>query len=91
MMTPAENGSWYAHGLMRFCPCADGDQGSEYTGWGHAGNLPGYWSEVVYYPDRDVIVVAMINRDMVNGVMLDHTIFNPTLAAVLDALEPAAP
>ena len=71
--------------------CADGPEGSEYTGWGHAGNLPGYWSAVVYYPERDVIIVTMINRDMVNGVMLDHTIFNPTLSAVLDALEPTAP
>jgi D-alanyl-D-alanine carboxypeptidase len=87
MMTPAESGSWYAHGLMRFCPCADGPNGSKFTGWGHAGNLPGYWSEVVYYPDREVIVVAMINRDMVNGVMLDHHVFDGTLASVLAALE----
>jgi D-alanyl-D-alanine carboxypeptidase len=85
MTTPAEDASWYAHGLMRFCPC-DGGPGS-FTGWGHAGNLPGYWSEVVYYPDRDVIVVAMINRDMVHGVMLDHTVFDPTLEAVLEAVD----
>jgi D-alanyl-D-alanine carboxypeptidase len=91
MMTPAESGSWYAHGLMRFCPCADGPDGSAYTGWGHAGNLPGYWSEVVYFPERDVLIVTMINRDMVNGVMLDHTVFTPTLASVLDALETASP
>ncbi|APR75987.1 D-alanyl-D-alanine carboxypeptidase [Minicystis rosea] len=91
MMTPAEEGSWYAHGLMRFCPCDDGPNGTHFTGWGHAGNLPGYWSEIVYYPERDVIIVAMINRDMVNGVALDHPIFDPTLASVLDALEQAAP
>ncbi|MFT3767625.1 MAG: serine hydrolase domain-containing protein [Minicystis sp.] len=89
MMTPAEGGSWYAHGMMRFCPCADGPNGTRFTGFGHAGNLPGYWSEVVYYPDRDVVIVAMINRDMVNGVALDHAIFDPTLASVLDALAPA--
>jgi D-alanyl-D-alanine carboxypeptidase len=86
MMTPADDGSWYAHGLMRFCPCDDGPAGTHFTGWGHAGNLPGYWSEVVYYPDRDVTVVALINRDAVDGVALDHDVFDDTLKSVLDAL-----
>jgi D-alanyl-D-alanine carboxypeptidase len=87
MMSPAEPESWYAHAMMRFCPCADGPNGTEYSGWGHAGNLPGYWSIVAQYPERDVTVVAMINRDMVNGVMLDHSVFYPTLSAVLDLLK----
>jgi D-alanyl-D-alanine carboxypeptidase len=90
MMTPAAPGSWYAHALMRFCPCADGPGGVAYTGWGHGGNLPGYWSVVVEYPgagdEDDVIVAAMINRDSVDGVALGREVFDPTLAAVLDAV-----
>lgn len=42
MMTPAAPDAWYGHATMRFCPCPDGP--TAYTGWGHGGNLPGYWS-----------------------------------------------
>jgi CubicO group peptidase (beta-lactamase class C family) len=82
MMTPAEPGAPYGRGLMRFCPC-DGD----FSGWGHGGRLPGYFSVVVYYPERDVVIAAMINRDVVSGVPLGPEVFDPTLASVLRALE----
>jgi D-alanyl-D-alanine carboxypeptidase len=82
MMTPAEPGAPYGRGLMRFCPC-DGD----FSGWGHGGRLPGYFSVVVYYPERDVVIAAMINRDVVSGVSLGPEVFDPTLAAVLRAVE----
>lgn len=81
MTTPAEPGSWYGRAAMRFCPCAP-----EETGWGHGGHLPGFWAVVVWYPDVDVIVAAAVNRDVVDGVPLDVTVFDPTLAAVLDVL-----
>jgi D-alanyl-D-alanine carboxypeptidase len=86
MMTPAEPGSYYGHGLMRFCPCADGVGGNQFTGWGHAGNLPGYWSELVYYPELDLIVAAAIDRDVIDGVALDHAVFDPTLRSIVDAV-----
>lgn len=79
LTTPAETGSWYGHATMRFCPCAD-----DFSGWGHGGNLPGYWSIVVYYPEEDVIVSAMVNRDLIDGVPLEVSVFDPLLAAVLD-------
>lgn len=91
MAMPAEPGSWYAHGLMRFCPCDDGPGGSAFTGVGHGGNLPGYWAVAVAYPgaagaEDDVVVVAMINRDSVQGATFDRHVFDPTLAAVRSAV-----
>jgi D-alanyl-D-alanine carboxypeptidase len=79
MQTLAEPDSWYGHALMHF------ETGSS-EGWGHGGHLPGYWVVAVYYPERDIAVLAMINRDSVDGVALDRDVFDPTLAAVLERL-----
>lgn len=85
MMLPAEKGSWYGRAAMRFCPC---DASGSYSGIGHGGNLPGYWSVAVYYPALDLAVVAAINRDSVGGVPIDHTVFDATLQAVVGAFAP---
>lgn len=88
MTTPAEPGSWYGRATMRFCPCVA--DATDFTGWGHGGHLPGYWAVVVYYPgatpNDDVLVAAMVNRDVVDGAPIDVSVFDPTLAAVLDVV-----
>lgn len=85
MMLPAETGSWYGRAAMRLCPC---DASGSYSGIGHGGNLPGYWSMAVYYPELDLAVVAAINRDSVGGVAVDRSVFDATLQAVVDAFAP---
>ena len=86
---PAAPDAWYGRALMRFCPCEPAPEGLRYTGFGHGGHVPGYWSVAVHYPAHGVSVVALINRDAVQGVMLERGVFDPTLAAVLDAVSGA--
>lgn len=87
LQTAAAPGSWYAHAMMRGCPCSGEGDATQYTGLGHGGHMPGFWSLLMHYPERDVTIVLVINRDSVNGHALDRDVFDPSLVSVLSALE----
>lgn len=84
MTSAAEPGSWYGHALMRFCPCTNGPDGLVYEGYGHGGNLPGYWSMVAYFPADDLAVAVVLDRDVVDGVALQR---EDVMALVTETIE----
>jgi len=52
----------------------------ELSGWlGHNGSLPGYNSELFYYPARDAVVIVHVNSDIDNPA---HAVIN-AIAGVL--------
>lgn len=85
LMVPTA-GSRHAVGLMGFCPCPGSGGSAAFAGWGHTGFLPGYLSALAYFPATDVTVVVFVNRDQVDGRMLDSVAVDDTVAEVVKAL-----
>ena len=78
----------FLHGVMGFCPCQPTDTGTAYSGWGHTGDIPGFFSAAVYFPPSDTTVVIFLNRDIVDGVTFGHDELDGVveqLARLLDA------
>ena len=86
--TPVPDRFW--HGAMGYCPCETSPAGTVYSGWGHAGDIPGYFSTTAYFPASDTAVVVFLNRDIVNGVTFQHDALDHVIEQVAVLLEDPA-
>lgn len=79
MLEPAEPGADYGHALMLFCPCVGEGAARRSIQYGHGGHVPGFWSVLVHDPKLALSMVLVINRDSVNGTLLERSVFDPSL------------
>ena len=86
--TPVPDRFW--HGAMGYCPCETSPVGTVYSGWGHAGDIPGYFSTTAYFPASDTAVVVFLNRDIVDGVTFQHDALDHVIEQVAVLLEDPA-
>lgn len=86
--TPVPDRFW--HGAMGYCPCETSSAGTVYSGWGHAGDIPGYFSTTAYFPASDTSVVVFLNRDIVDGVTFQHDALDLVIEQVAVLLEDSA-
>ena len=82
-------------GLMAYCPCEGDGAETTYAGWGHTGELPGYFSVAVHYPAPAVSIVVFLNRSANDGQRFDHGFLDPIaerlLRTVVTQTEPTPP
>ncbi len=86
MMLEGKPGAGYGRAMMSFCPCKGEGSARTYSGFGHGGYLPGAWSLVVYYPEKELSVAMMINRDNVAGVPVGRGALDRAAQAVYEAI-----
>jgi D-alanyl-D-alanine carboxypeptidase len=72
-------------GPMGFCPCEGTGAATTYTGWGHVGDFPGFFSVGVHYVKAGVSIVVFLNRDVVGGQPFDHGFLDPVVERLLEA------
>jgi len=77
----------FHHGVMGFCPCATSTTGTVYSGWGHSGDIPGYFSATAYFTASDTTVVVFLNRDSVDGVTFQHDALDGVVEQIALLLE----
>ncbi len=75
------------HGMatMGFCPCIDSPTGRQYSGWGHTGSIPGFFSATAYFADGDVTVAVFINSDTSAGSIIGDTALDATIEQLRSA------
>ena len=83
--TPVPDRFW--HGVMGFCPCDTSATGTVYSGWGHSGDIPGFFSATAYFPATDTTVVVFLNRDIVDGVTFGHDALDGVVEQLARLLE----
>jgi D-alanyl-D-alanine carboxypeptidase len=62
MVTPVDTGMsgvGYGLGVFVYDPSIVGGT----PGWGHAGDIPGYHTQVLYLPEKKIAIVSMVNSD----------------------------
>jgi hypothetical protein len=72
---------------MGFCPCEGTGAETTYTGWGHVGDLPGFFSVGVHYLEAGASIVVFLNRDVVGGQTFDHDFLDPVVERLLEAVK----
>lgn len=77
----------FLHGVMGFCPCETSVVGTLYSGWGHSGDIPGFFSVAVYFPASDTTVVVFVNRDIVDGVTFGHDALDGVVEQLANLLD----
>jgi hypothetical protein len=80
----------FHHGAMGFCPCEPKPTGAVYSGWGHSGDFPGYFSATAYFPASDTTLAIFLNRDIVDGVTFQHDALDHVIEQVAVLLEDSA-
>ena len=76
------------HGLasMGFCPCHESSNGRSYSGWGHTGSIPGFFSAAAYFRDSDITVVAYVNSDTRDGALLNDDALDATIEQIINTV-----
>lgn len=73
------------HGMatMGFCPCTDTTDGRQYSGWGHTGSIPGFFSATAYFPSSDTAIAMFVNSDTADGKILTDDALDNAIAQLI--------